>query len=98
MDGMDIIDELLKRGVRIHILNMGILDNSPTSELIRIIFLAFAKFERDLIMERTAEGKAIAKQKASFREGRPRKFTPMQLDYAINLLQTHPMNDVVNIT
>ena len=32
---------------------------------------AFAEFERDMIVERTQEGKAIAKQKDDFREGRP---------------------------
>ena len=33
--------------------------------------LAFAEFERDMIVERTQAGKAIAKTKAGFREGRP---------------------------
>ncbi|WP_127505931.1 recombinase family protein [Paenibacillus humicus] len=98
VEGEKIVKNLIERGVRIHILNMGILDNTPTSILIRTIFFAFAEFERNMIIERTAEGKAIAKQKVGFREGRPPKFTKRQLDYAINMLQTHSMKEVVNIT
>ena len=41
---------------------MGLLDNTPASKRIRNIFFAFAEFERDMIVERTQEGKAIAKQ------------------------------------
>lgn len=41
---------------------MGILYNTSASKLIRNIFFAFAEFERDIIVERTQEGKAIAKQ------------------------------------
>ena len=46
------------------------MDNTPTGRLIRTIMLAFAEFERDMIVERTQEGKAIAKQKDDFKEGR----------------------------
>lgn len=98
VEGEKIVKSLIERGVRIHILNMGILDNTPTSILIRTIFFAFAEFERNMIIERTAEGKAIAKQKVGFREGRPRKFTKLQLDHAISMLQTHSMSQVVSIT
>ena len=70
--GIALIDMMLDKGVTVHILNMGIMDNTPTGRLIRTIMLAFAEFERDMIVERTQEGKAIAKQKDDFKEGRPR--------------------------
>lgn len=47
---------------RVNILNIGILDNTPASKLIRTIFFAFTKFERGMIVERAQEGKRIAKQ------------------------------------
>lgn len=47
--GAELIQTLLDKGVTVHILNMGILDNTPTGKLIRMIFLAFAEFERDMI-------------------------------------------------
>lgn len=75
-DGIEIIDELLGRGVSIHVLNMGKFDNTPTGRLIRTIFLAFAEFERDMIVQRTGEGKEIARMKPGYREGRPPVQTP----------------------
>ena len=70
-DGLDIIDELLSKGVIIHILNMGVFDSSPVGKLTRTIFLAFAEFERDMIVERTTEGKALCRENnPDWREGR----------------------------
>lgn len=69
--GINIIEELLAKGVTIHILNMGKFDNSPAGKLMRTIFFAFAEFERDMIVERTTEGKAICRENnPDWREGR----------------------------
>ena len=70
-EGSKLISDLLNRGVAVHILNMGLLDNTPTGKLITHILLAFAEFERDMILERTQAGKEIARSKYGFREGRP---------------------------
>lgn len=76
-DGLDIIDEFLSKGVEINILNMGKFDNSPSGKLMRTIFLAFAEFERDMIVARTAEGKAICREHdPEWKEGRKSKDTP----------------------
>lgn len=72
-DGLDIIEELLSKGVVINILNMGKFDNSPTGKLMRTVFFAFAEFERDMIVQRTAEGKEVCKSDPNWREGRKRK-------------------------
>lgn len=83
--GLDTINELLKKGVSVHVLNIGFMDNTPASELIRTIFLAFAQFERAMIIERTQEGKAIAKaNNPNFKEGRPKKFKNGLIELAIN--------------
>lgn len=74
--GAQLVDELLSRGVKLNILNMGVMDNTPASRLIRNVFFAFAEFERDMIVERTGEGKEIARLKAGYKEGRPRKQVP----------------------
>ena len=60
-DALDTIEDLFNRGVRTHVLNMGIIENTPTGRLIFTIMSAFADFERDLIVERTQAGKAIAR-------------------------------------
>ena len=70
-DGVDIIDELLAKGVVIDILNMGKFDTTPAGKLLRSIMFAFAEFERDMIVERTSEGKKVARQREGYREGRP---------------------------
>lgn len=84
--GIELIDNLLDRGITVHILNMGVLDNTPTGKLIRNIFFAFAEFERDMIVERTQEGKAIAKQASDYREGRPKTYGKEQINHAMQLL------------
>lgn len=100
--GSQLVTELINRGVRINILNIGIMDNTPASKLIRNIFFSFAEFERDMIVERTQEGKAIAKTKAGFTEGRPKKYTEKQIKHALSLLAINggdkSYNEVVEIT
>ena len=72
--GIETINELLNRGVSVHILNMGLIDNTPTGRLIVTVLLAFAEFERNMIIERTTAGKAVAKAtKPGWREGRKEK-------------------------
>ena len=70
-DGIDLINELADRGVIVHILNMGRIENRPTGKLMRTMLLAFAEFERDLIVQRTQDGKAKARLRPDWREGRP---------------------------
>lgn len=84
--GTDLIERLLSKGIKVNILNIGVMDNTASSKLIRNIFLAFAEFERDLIIERTQEGKAIARQKSGFKDGRPNKYTEEQVQHALSLL------------
>ena len=86
--GIELINKLLDRGVKVHILNMGIMDNTPSGRLIRTVMLAFAEFERDMIVERTTEGKAIAKLNEDFREGRPKVYKKAQVNQALELLDS----------
>lgn len=75
-EGLEIVEELMKRGVKVHILNMGLIEDTPMGRLILTVMLAFAQFERDSIVERTQDGKAIAKESEDFKEGRPRREIP----------------------
>lgn len=95
--GEEVISQLLKKHVKIHILNMGIIDNSPSGKLMYQMFLAFAEFERSMIVQRTQEGKAIARQKEGYREGRPRT-EQARLDHAMELLKDNSYNQVSKIT
>jgi DNA invertase Pin-like site-specific DNA recombinase len=97
-DALSIVKDLFDRGVKVHVLNMGIIENTPTGRLIFTIFSAFAEFERDLIVTRTQEGKEIAKQRDDFREGRPKKFSKKQIQHALELLEKHSYKQVEEIT
>ncbi len=86
VEGGAIVKTLHERGVTINILNMGIADNTPMGKLMVTMLLAFAEFERDMIVERTQSGKAIARANGKQVDGRPKKFTPAQIAHALQLL------------
>ena len=94
----DLITDLIDKGVRVDVCNLGVLDNSSMSTLMRNILLSFAQFERDIIVERTQEGKAIARQNPEFREGRPKKYSKAQISHAIELLDTYSYKQVEAMT
>ncbi len=85
-EGLQYIDKLMGKGVKIHILNMGLIEDTPMGRLIVTNLLAFAEFERAMIIERTQSGKAIAKTKPGFKEGRPKKHSLKQIDHALDML------------
>ena len=60
-EGSVLVKELNEKGVIFHILNMGTADSTPMGKLMVHMLLAFAEFERDMILERQREGIAIAK-------------------------------------
>ena len=86
IEGVQTVRELFERGVRVHILNMGLVENTLTGNLILTVMLAFAEYERGMIVERTQTGKAVARHDPSFKDGRPKKFTSEQIDLALSLL------------
>ncbi|WP_085509250.1 recombinase family protein [Thalassobacillus devorans] len=98
LEGIQTVKALFGRGVKVHILNMGLVENSPTGRLIFNILSSFAEFERDMIVERTQEGKALAKQREDFREGRPRKYSKKQVLHAVELLKNHTYKEVEAMT
>ena len=87
IEGVQTVRELFERGVRVHILNMGLIENTLTGNLILTVMLAFAEYERGMIIERTQTGKAVARQDPNFKDGRPKKYTPQQLELALSLLE-----------
>ena len=98
IQGVQLLEGLSERGVIVEVLNMGTIDNTPTGRLIRNITLSFSEFEHDMIVQRTQEGKAIARQNADFRDGRPKKFNRVQIDHALELLESHSYKQVERMT
>lgn len=98
IQGSQIVNDLIEKGIKVNILNVGVMDNTPASKLIRNIFFSFAEFERDMIVERTQEGKAIAKQSPNYVDGRPKKYSPNKIQAALELLETKSYNQVSILT
>ncbi|OJD62932.1 recombinase family protein [Bacillus sp. NH11B] len=98
VEGIQTVKALFARGIKVHILNMGLVENTPTGRLIFNILSSFAEFERDMIVERTQEGKALARQRDDFKEGRPRKHSKQQVQHALELLKIHTYKEVEAMT
>lgn len=96
--GISLIDGLVEKRVKVHVLNMGMMDNTPAGKLIRNVMLCFAEFERDMIMQRTREGKEIARQNPGYREGRKHIYSDKQIEHALKLLEYHSYSQVMDIT
>ncbi len=73
-EGAMLVRDLVERGVKVNILNMGVADNTPMGKVMVTVMLAFAEYERDMIVERTSMGKAYKREHdPAWREGRKRK-------------------------
>ena len=88
IEGVQTVRGLFERGVKVHILNMGLIENTLTGNLILTVMLAFAEYERGMIVERTQTGKMVARQNPNFKDGRPKKYTPAQINHAMELLNS----------
>lgn len=101
VEGIEIVEKLFSKGVSVHVLNVGLLENTTMGRFFLTTLLAVAEMERNTIIERTQNGKAIAKTKPGFKEGRPPKYTQKQLDNALSMLSVNggdkSYNEVVEL-
>lgn len=87
-EGLKIISELKNKGVAIDILNMGVIDDTIIGKLIVQVLLAFAEFERDMIVERMQAGRAYAREhKEGYKDGRKSKINPQKEKFVMSLLE-----------
>lgn len=103
VEGIEIVEEIFKRKASVHVLNVGLLEDTAMGQFFLTTLLAVAQLERTQIIERTQSGKAIAKKNAAergekFKEGRPEKFDKLQIENALNLLENYSYSQVVRIT
>lgn len=97
-DALETIEQLFNDGITVKILNLGTIENTPTGRLIFTVFSAFADFERDLIVERTQEGKAQAKLNPNFKEGRPKRKLTKQYLHALEVLENNTYKETAELT
>lgn len=96
-EGIEIIKELFKKNVKVHILNVGLLENTAMGNFFITTLLAVAELERAMIYERTLAGKEIARTKNGYREGRPR-VPSERLELALSLKTTHTYKEIERLT
>ena len=97
-EGSRLIQDLIAKDITIIIDNMGTISNKPMDRLMLNMLLAFAEFERDMIQERTQAGKAVAKTKEGYREGRPKQYSRDQMQHALSLLDSSSYTKVASMT
>ena len=97
-EGIQVVEDLFSRGVAIHILNIGLLEDTPMGRFFLTTMLAVAELERNMIIERTQTGKELARQQEGYREGRPRKYTDDELIEAVLMLSELSYREVVELT
>ena len=97
-EGIELIQDLFAKEVSVHVLNVGLLENTSMGKFFLTTLLAVAELERNMIIERTQTGKAIAKQSPDFREGRPKLYSEKQITHALDLLQDHSYKEVEQMT
>lgn len=86
-DMLDWVHKITTKGCYIKSLNENWLDtSSPAGELMLTIFAGMAQFERKLMLQRCAEGRAVAVDKGT-KMGRPRTGVK-QLEYALKCIRT----------
>ena len=77
---ISLIKDLIDRDITVKVLNMGTIENTPVGRLIVTFLAGIAEFERDLIVERTAAGKAYKKQNdPNWKDGRK----PLEYDESV---------------
>lgn len=103
VEGIEIVEGIFKKKASVHVLNVGLLEDTAMGQFFLTTLLAVAQLERTQIIERTQSGKMIAKENAAsrgekFKEGRPEKYKKSQIENALHLLETHSYNEVVELT
>ncbi len=68
---LEIVEYLDERDVALQVVNLGIDTSSSTGRLMLTMIGAVAAFERQLLLERQAEGIALAKQKGKYLGRKP---------------------------
>ena len=96
-EGISTIRNLFSKGVRVHVLNVGLLENTAMWNFFITTLLAVAELERCMILERTAAGKEIARTRDGFKEGRP-PIARAKIELAMGLLDKHSYKKVAEMT
>src|SRR5699024_10166307 len=99
VDLKELVQSFLDKGVSVSFIDNNMTFKPNEHDSMQTLMLnmlgSFAEFERDLIVTRTAEGKAYAKaNNKNFKDGRPKRRLNDKYLHAIELMETNTMKDV----
>lgn len=99
-EALEVIEPLIENHVTIKVLNLGTIENTTMGRMILRTLLSVAEMERDMIVERTQEGKRFARlNNPNFKEGRPKSVITAQKRHAYDLLmEGNSYKQVANLT
>lgn len=80
VEGLETVKALFARGIAVHVFNIGLLEDTSMGQFFLTLMLAVAELERNNIVERTQNGKAVARNNPNYREGRK------PIEYDVDLL------------
>ncbi|WP_368251350.1 recombinase family protein [Enterococcus sp. 2201sp1_2201st1_B8_2201SCRN_220225] len=98
-DLRELVQTFLEKGTTVSFLDNNLIFEPNKKDSMQTLMLnmlgSFAEFERDLIVSRTAEGKAFAKaNNKNFTEGRPKRKLNAKYLHAIELMNSFSMREV----
>lgn len=97
-EGIELVEFLFKRNVKVNVLNLGLLENTTIGRFYLQLLLAVAEMERNMIVERVQEGLEKARKNPEFTCGRPKKFSREHISFALSLRPEHTFKDISNKT
>ena len=97
VEGIQIVQQIFVKKASVHVLNVGLLEDTPMGQFFLTTLLAVAQLERSQIVERTQTGKEIARKRDGYKEGRPQTDEKL-LAEALEMLKTHTYSEVVEAT
>lgn len=92
-DLLNIIQDLREKGVQVISLKENFDTSTPAGELAMTVFAAIATFERKIMLQRQAEGIAVAKAKGVYK-GRQKKKKPADWDELVKKYQNREIRSV----
>lgn len=100
---LEVMDQLQVKGVSLRIGNIGTFETdrngklTPMAKMMRTMMLAFAEYERDMIVERTQTGRAYARTHVpDYKEGRKPVINGRRLEQMLEYYDTHTVKETVS--
>lgn len=97
-EGIELIECLFKKDVKVNVLNLGLLENTTVGRFYLQLLLAVAEMERNMIVERVMEGLQKARKNPEFTCGRPKKFSRDHINFALSLRPEYSFKNISNKT